>query len=110
LKHKVFICYKQRTAKDFAISLWEGLEEFNISAFLDIKNIPKRFKGTDKWWKCRDQAVIGCNTFLMIVTRGFEKSLEIQKEISLAYNGEKKFMCLRRSNLSSDITIRFLER
>jgi len=105
LKYGVFICYKRLTARDYAISLKEGLEEYRITAFLDIRDIPKKFKGTDEWWKCRDQAIIDCDTFLMIVTRGFEKSSDIQREITLALREKKDFMCLRRRILPPDITI-----
>jgi len=110
LKFKVFICYKQRTARDYAIFLKEGLEEQSITAFLDIIDIPKKFKGTDKWWECRDQAIIDCNVFLMIVTRGFEKSPEVQKEISLALREDKDFMCFRRRVLPTDVSIRYLQK
>ena len=109
MKYEVFICYKQSTAKDYALHLWEGLRERQITAFLDIKDIPRKFKeGTDKWRACRDKAIIDCKTFLMIVTRGFENSPEIQKEIAWAIKEKKEFMCLRRRILSPDIPINLL--
>ena len=109
MKYEAFICYKQNTGKDYALHLWEGLRERQITAFLDIKDIPRKFKeGTDKWRACRDQAIIDCRTFLMIVTRGFDSSLEIQKEIALAIKEKKEFMCLRRRILSPDIPIDLL--
>lgn len=109
MKYDVFICYRQNTAKDYALHLWEGLKEYQITAFLDIKDIPKTFKeGTDKWRSCRDQAIIDCRIFLMIVTRGFESSPEIQKEIALAINEKKEFMCLRYRILSPEIPIDLL--
>lgn len=110
MKHEVFICYKRRTAGDYAISLKEGLEEFRITAFLDIKDIPTKFKGTDKWQNCIDQAIIDCSTFLMIVTRGFEKSPDIQREIASALKEKKDFICLRRRNIPRDIPIEYLQK
>lgn len=109
MKYEVFICYKQKTAKDYAFHLWEGLKELQITAFLDIKDIPKTFKeGTDKWRSCRDEAIIDCRIFLMIVTRGFESSPEIKEEITLAIKEKKELMCLRRRILSPDIPIDLL--
>ena len=109
MKYEVFICYKQNTAKDYALHLWEGLREFQITAFLDIKDIPKTFReGTDKWRECRNKAIINCKTFLMIVTQGFENSTEIQREIDLAINEGKVLMCLRRRILPSNIPINLL--
>ncbi len=105
MKYRVFICYKKTTAEDYALSLRMALEEFRISAFLDVRDIPKRFKGTGKWWEYRDQAIRDCETFLMIVTRGFKRSHEIIREITLALDEEKEFMCLRRRNLKTDIPI-----
>ena len=110
MEPRVFICYKQRTAKDYAVFLKEGLEEQSITAFLDIVDIPKKFKGTDKWWECRDQAIIDCNIFLMIVTRGFEKSPEVQKEMKLALEEDKDFMCFRRRVLPTDVSIKYLQK
>ena len=109
LKYEVFICYKQKTAKDYAIHLWEGLKDHQITAFLDIKDIPKTFKeGTNNWRSCRNQAIIDCRIFLMIVTRGFERSPEIQKEIDLAIKEKRDLMCLRRRILPADIPIDLL--
>jgi hypothetical protein len=109
LKYDVFICYKQNTAKDYALALKNGLKEIlQITAFLDDDDIPKRFRGTDKWWEFRDQAIRDCSTFLMIVTHGFEKSVQIKKEITLALEKEREFMCLRYRKLPSDIPIELL--
>lgn len=108
--YEVFICYKQNTAKDYALHLWEGLNERQITAFLDIKDIPKKFKkGTNHWRANRNNAIIECKTFLMIVTRGFESSPEIQREIALAIEKDKDLMCHRRRILSSDIPIDYAQ-
>ena len=103
MKFDVFICYKQDTGDDFADRLWNGLRDREIFAFLDVEDIPKRFKGTDKWWKFRDQAIRHCNVFLMIVTDGFEKSDEIRKEITLANAEEKDLMCMMEKGLRPNV-------
>ena len=103
MKYEVFICYKQDTGDDFALRLWNGLKDRDISAFLDDEDIPKRYKGTDKWWEFRNQAIRDCNVFLMIVTDGFEKSDEIRKEITLAIAENKDFMCMIEKGLPSNV-------
>lgn len=105
MEYRVYICYKRNTAEDYALHLWEGLNEFEINAFLDINDIPKTFKGTDAWWERRDQAIRDCTIFLMIVTPGFERSTEIKKEMSLADKKNKDFMCLRHKKLPPNIPI-----
>ena len=107
--YEVFICYKQNTAQDYALHLWEGLREFQHTAFLDSKDIPTRFsKGTEKWRECRDNAITNCELFLMIVTQGFENSPEIQREVELAIQKNRKLMCLRHRHLPENITIKSL--
>jgi hypothetical protein len=64
--YKVFISYKRKTGEDFALHLREGLEEEQIRAFLDIRDIPKKFKGTTEWWKFRDRAILHSEVFLLV--------------------------------------------
>lgn len=107
MKYEVFICYKQNTAKDYALHLWEGLQEYQHTAFLDCKDIPTRFsEGTEKWRAYRNAAITNCEIFLMIITRGFENSPEIQNEIELAIKQKKEFMCFRHTNLPANIIVR----
>lgn len=103
MKYEVFICYRQDTGDDFASRLWNGLKDRDISAFLDVEDIPKRYKGTDKWREFRNQAICDCNVFLMIVTDGFEKSDEIRKEIVLANAEERDFMCMIEKGLPPNV-------
>lgn len=110
MKYEVFICYKNDTAENYAHHLWKGLTEREITAFLASEDIPKKFKGTDKWWDYRDQAIRDCETFLMIVTLGFEISPEIQKEIALALKEEKDFMCLRHNYFPADMQTKLLKK
>lgn len=53
-----FICYKRDTAEDFATHLKKGLEGNGIHAFLDITDIPKKFRGIAEWTDARDAAVV----------------------------------------------------
>lgn len=90
--YKVFISYKRKTGEDFALHLREGLEGERISAFLDIKDIPRRFVGMSEWWKFRDKAISQSETFLLIVTDGIETSAEVVKEFS--YANQKNIECI----------------
>ena len=103
--YDVFICYKRDSAKDLAIMLKEALKDFEISAFVDLMDIPKEFEFTDKWWQARDEAICNCGKIVMIVTAGFDRSPEIVKEINLAINEQKKFMCFRWENLETNIIV-----
>jgi hypothetical protein len=104
-KYEVFICYKRHSADDLAKRLKEALEDYNISAFVDTIDIPKKYKSTEKWWQSRDQAICDCETFAMIVTVGFEKSPEIAKEIKLARDEDKRLMCFRWTDLKPNLVI-----
>lgn len=107
MKYKVFICYRQNTAKDFALHLWEGLREYDYATFLDIKDIPTRFReGTEKWRACRNAAITNCEIFLMVITRGFENSSEIQNEIDFAIKQRKELMCLRHAHLPANMIVK----
>lgn len=107
MKYEVFICYRQNTGKDFALHLWEGLREYDHAAFLDTKDIPTRFRqGTEKWRAYRNDAITNCEIFLMIITRGFENSPEIQNEIDLAIKQNRDFMCLRHTYLPANMIIK----
>ena len=89
--YDIFICYKRYSGKDLAVHLRNALSDFNIPAFLDIIDIPKELESTESWWKYRNQAVRDCKTFLMIITKGFERSPEIINEIKIAIDNNKKF-------------------
>lgn len=101
----IFICYNRKSARDLAINLKQALEDYDISAFVDFLDIPKEFELTEKWWQYRDQAIRNCNTFLMLVTKGFERSPEIIKELKLARDQKRHFMCFRWKNLKPEIVI-----
>lgn len=101
-----FICYKRLSAQDFAEILKKSLEEFGVQAFLDIKDIPTKFKGTDEWTKVRDSAVIESKTFIFIITAGFDLSPEIKKELSLARKyPDKQFIYFRHKVLKPNLKI-----
>lgn len=102
----VFICYKRNSGEDFAEHLKKGLEELGVHAFLDTKDIPNKFKGTQKWTDARDRTVIESKTFLLIITPGFDKSSEIKKELSLARKCEnKEFVYFRHKDLTPNLKI-----
>lgn len=102
----VFICYKRISGEDFADSLKKFLEEFNIHAFLDTKDIPAKFRGTDQWTDTRDNAVIKCKVFALIMTAGFDSSAEVKKELTLARSVPcKLFAYFRHKDLPASVKI-----
>jgi len=105
LPFDVFICYKRSSAEEMALRLREALKEYDISAFVDTMDIPKEYEFTDKWWQYRDDAIRKCDTFLMIVTVGFEKSTEIADEIKIARDSNRKLMLFRWHKLYPEIII-----
>lgn len=101
-----FICYKRNSGEDFAEHLKKGLEELGVHAFLDIRDIPEKFRGTQEWIDTRDRAVTESKTFLLIITPGFDKSPEIRKELSLARKYEdKEFLYFRHKDLTPNLRI-----
>lgn len=105
MPYDVFICYKRLSGDDLAERLRNALRENQISAFVDDFDIPKEYKLTEKWWQYRDQAITDCGTFVMIVTKGFEKSPPIIQEMKLAESHKRKFMCFRWTDLKPEILI-----
>ena len=103
---EVFICYRRDSGEDFAEHLKMGLERFGVHAFLDCKDIPDKFKGTEKWTQVRDNAVVESKTFLLIVTPGFELSSEIKKELNLARKCKKKeFVYFRHRDITPNLRL-----
>jgi hypothetical protein len=99
----VFICYKRISAKDFAEATKKILEEYSFKAFLDIKDIPSKFKGTEQWSDVRDDAVRKCRVFILIMTAGFDLSSEVKKEIAMARSiPGKDFAYFRHRDLSTN--------
>ena len=105
MSYEVFICYKRTSGDELAARLKEALGEYHISAFVDTLDIPKQYESTAKWWEYRNNAIVNCKVFAMIVTIGFEKSSDIVREIKLARSEKKKFMCFRWARLSPEIII-----
>jgi len=100
LPYDVFICYKRLSAQDFAEATKEILEECHINAFLDTKDIPTKFKGTEEWENVRNSAIVESKVFVLILTSGFEQSKEIKKELDLARKcDDKKFIYFRHKDL-----------
>jgi hypothetical protein len=105
IEYQFFICYTRDSAEDLATHLWEGLEKRRFTAFLDLKNIPKKFRNTDEWRKIRDEALRNSEIVILIITHGFGNTDEVKNEISLAFAEEKELMLLRHKNLDKDIIV-----
>ena len=105
MKYEVFICYKNYSADDLAIRLREALLDNGIDAFVDKMDIPTRYQAIEKWEQCRNDAILNCDTFVMIVTVGFGISPQIIKEIKIAGENHKDIMCFRWSKLKPELII-----
>jgi hypothetical protein len=102
----VFISYKRITAKDFAQSLKVGLEDSGIHAFLDLTDIPEKVQGEEQFRDAIDKAIVQSKTFILIMTRGFEKSKDVARELSLARkSGRKEFVYLKYVDLPYNSSI-----
>ena len=104
-RYEVFIAYRRDTGLDFAKHLKSGLEREGISAFLDIIDIPKEFKGKQTWIRTRNESIKKSEKFLLIATSGIETSRELKKEIQIARDNNKAFLVYRHYTLCSQITI-----
>lgn len=103
--YTVFISYKRKTGEDFASFLKDGLETEGIHTFLDIEDIPKRFKGSEEWWKFIDNALVNSEVFLLIITDRIETSPYVSKEILLANKNELDCLYFRHRGLNPHIII-----
>ena len=101
----MFICHKTLTADYLAEGLREALSEEKIKAFVANKDIPTKFKHTEKWSEFRNQAIFGCQAFVMLVTWGFENSKEIIEELKLARQHGRDLMVFRWKKRKPDISI-----
>jgi hypothetical protein len=102
----IFLCHKKSSGKDFADHLKSGLEELGYHTFLDSKDIPKMTDGTKEWIQIRDQALSESKVFILLITPGFNLSVEVLKEIRLAREfGGKKFLYFRHRELGRKIVL-----
>jgi hypothetical protein len=102
----IFLCHKKSSGKDFADHLKAGLEELGYHTFLDSKDIPKMVDGKEEWIQIRDQAIADCNTFILLITPGFDLSPEVLKELRIAREcAGKKFIYFRHRDLARKIIL-----
>ena len=102
----VFICHKKSSGKDFAEHLKVGLEELGYHSFLDSKDIPKVTDGRLEWIEIRDQAIRESNTFILIITPGFDLSQELKNELKQARAlSNKQFIYFRHRDLGRKIIV-----
>jgi hypothetical protein len=103
---EVFICHKKSSGKDFADHLKSGLEELGYHSFLDSKDIPKVTDGKQEWIQIRDQALKESQTFILLITPGFDLSQEVKNELKLARaSGDKQFIYFRHRDLGRKIVV-----
>jgi hypothetical protein len=102
----VFICHKKSSGKDFADHLKAGLEELGYHSFLDSKDIPKVTDGRQEWVEIRNQALKESNTFILIITPGFDLSQEVKNELKMARTlSNKQFLYFRHRDLGRKIIV-----
>lgn len=102
----MFICHKKSSGKDFAEHLKAGLEELGYHSFLDSKDIPKVTDGRLEWIEIRDQAIRESNTFILIITPGFDLSQELKNELKQARAlSNKQFIYFRHRDLGRKIIV-----
>ena len=102
----MFICHKKSSGKDFADHLKAGLEELGYHSFLDSKDIPKVTDGIQEWIEIRDQAIRESNTFILIITPGFDLSQELKNELKQARAlSNKQFIYFRHRDLGRKIIV-----
>lgn len=103
--YEIFVGYRRDTGADFAKHLRNGLGREGISAFLDIIDIPKEFKGKQTWVKTRNEAIAKSRKFLLIATNKIETSEELRKEIQIARDNDKTFLVYRHHATDPQITL-----
>lgn len=106
MSFELFICHKISSANYLAEPLRDALFDIQkIKAFVSSKDIPTEFEYSEKWREFRNQAILGCRRFVMLVTYGFEISPEVIEEIRLARQADKKFMIFRWKERNHDISV-----
>jgi tetratricopeptide (TPR) repeat protein len=104
---EVFLCYKKSSGKDFADHLKTGLEELGLRTFLDSKDIHRKISSQEEWAKIRDKALTESRIFILLMTPGFELSLEVVKELGMARkSGKKEFVYFRHRNMGRKILVK----
>lgn len=105
--YDVFISYKRNTAKDFALHLKQCLADDGYVAFLDLKDIPKEFAGSAKWFNERDQAIRNSKRFLLIMTIMVDTSDEVANELTLARTvPNMKFIYMRHDAIKPQMVLK----
>jgi hypothetical protein len=104
---EVFICHKKSSGGTYAENLKDALWDIGqIKAFVASKDLPNWVEYSAKWREFRNKAILGCQTFLMLVTYGFETSPEIIDEIKLARtNTQANFMVFRWKSRDHNILV-----
>jgi len=105
---EVFICHKKSSGGNLAEGLREALFDIGkIKAFVASKDLPNLVEYSTKWREFRNQAIHGCQIFVMLVTYGFENSPEIIEEIKLARQDARSrlFVVFRWKQRNHDISV-----
>ena len=86
---KVFVSYSRRDANDFAETLRDHLiSEYGMDVFTDVKNI----EAGDMWSNIIEENIKTSDLFIIIITRSSLRSPEVEKEVLLAKEKNKKII------------------
>ena len=81
----VFISYSRKDQK-FVLGLEDELRNLGIDVWIDQGNI----LGGDTWHEEISVAIDGCVAFILVLSKNAIRSQEVSRELSLAYNKNKK--------------------
>jgi DNA-binding beta-propeller fold protein YncE len=86
---KVFISYSRIEASETAKTLHNYLFEYgHHEVFIDTSDI----RGGDEWWNTIQNAIFGCDIFVIIVTRSALERQYIKEEVELAKKLKKRII------------------
>ena len=92
---KIFISYSRSDAVDFAKQIYDNLSKHEYHVFIDEENIQP---GED-WSNSIDNNRIECDIFIIWVTDAVYRSNEVEKEVTLALDHDKKIIPCFYKNL-----------
>lgn len=105
-KYDLFISYYRWSGKDFASFIKEALNSEGIDAFLDIYDIPKTIKTFSNGWReFIDDSIFNSKIYLLIMTKGFEKRVELLREFQIAKNNNIEILLFKHESLPYQISL-----
>ena len=85
---KIFVSYSRKDGKIFADYIYEYFTALGEDVFTDTKNIRAGFN----WIKELNDSIVSSDIFVIICTPLSLKSLEVEKEVEIAKNADKRII------------------